>query len=170
MRTFADKNELASRGALNRGTTPAVPCHTDPGVNALTLAGGRPVFRMEYFQAGPPRDHPRADYHIPYGIWFQGYFRREKEPGSDLATVLVPGHSPSAAAPFISACILETPTEFTKQYISPCSESESYSGFCGANMNSSRAIIRALTFLPRTSSSRVFLIEAKTGLGERGAT
>ena len=50
--------ELASRGALSGGTTPAVPCHTDPGGNPCTPAGGRPVCRMESFERGSPRDHP----------------------------------------------------------------------------------------------------------------
>ncbi len=36
-----------SRGALSGGSTPAVPCHTDPGGNPCTPAGGRPVCRME---------------------------------------------------------------------------------------------------------------------------
>ena len=48
-RYLADRTKLASRGALSGGTTPAVPCHTYPGGNPCTPAGGRPVCRMESF-------------------------------------------------------------------------------------------------------------------------
>ncbi len=41
-------NQTRKQGRAEWGATPAVPCHTDPGVNSCTPAGGRPVCRMEY--------------------------------------------------------------------------------------------------------------------------